>query len=173
MSEGWRKVFPRGDESPMWLSELRNTAHGALIKSPSGCRPRKQIAVIIPKCRPLTACSIPQLQAPFRPLRTLQTEISLLLPVMCHRSRRRRCSSLPFALRARFHHCDVSTVCRRGWEDGKLSDLHPHQSGARHTAAAVWLRDHTENTLGAFPDLWPHSWLGASRRSGQQPALLE
>lgn len=108
--------FPHGNESRICPGQFGNTAHAALIKSRSGCLPRKQITMIIPNCHPLTALRHPSIKAPFQLFYPLQTKISLLLSVMCHYSHRSAAAAVPFALCARFIHCDVSTVCRRGWK---------------------------------------------------------
>lgn len=97
--------FPRSNESPICPRGF--TTHAALIKSRSGCLPRKQITMIIPNCHPLTVLKHPSIKSPFQ-LFSPPKQRSLLLSVMCHYS---HC----FALCAHFNHHDVSSVCRRGW----------------------------------------------------------
>lgn len=80
--------FPQGNESRICPGQFGNTAHAALIKSRSGCPPRKQITMIIPNGHPLTALKHPSIKAPFQLFHPLQTKISLLLSVMCHYSHR-------------------------------------------------------------------------------------
>lgn len=131
--------FPHGDESRICPGQLGNTAHAALIKSRSGCPPRKQITMIIPNGHPLTALKHPSIKAPFQLFHPLQTKISLLLSVMCHLlpplCRSPSLSALvPFIAMCQLFAAEAE-------KDGKLSDLRRHESGAKHTAAAVWATD--------------------------------
>ena len=113
---------------------------------------RKQIAMIIPTCRPLTALKHPSIRP--RRNKALSPALCHVPPVPPHRS---RCPPAPNP-RTPFTHHDVSTVCGSRSKDGcalwpaprwKRCPGHSSFCGA----GSVW-----ENTWGSFCELWPHSW---------------
>lgn len=145
----WAKVFPHSHESQICPSGF--TTHAALIKSPSGCLPRKQITMIIPNCHPLTVLKHPSIKSPFQlspppPNKDLSSSLSCVItPTAPLRSLRAFQSSpcvncLPQRLEKKAN----SLTC-------------PDLKAARNTQPLLFgcrIRQKTSSGEG-FPELWP------------------
>lgn len=148
--------FPHGNESRICPGQFGNTAHAALIKSRSGCLPRKQITMIIPNCHPLTALKHPSIKAPFQLFYPLQTKISLLLSVMCHYSHRSAAAAAAAPLRSlhAFHSLRCVNCLPQRLKKTANSLTCADMKAARNTQPPLFgRRDQTENTFGAFAEL--------------------
>lgn len=136
---------------------LGSTTQAAAIKSQSGCLLRKQIAMIIPTCHPPTALKHPSIRQRCNILTPKQSSLSTSLSRIIT-------PTMPLLLPRSLHtfHSSWCVNCLQERQQRWLT-LWPTPRWhwcTRHTVFIVCWLDQSQNTLGPFSELWPHSWIG-------------
>lgn len=138
---------------------LRGNMHAAVIKSPSGCLLRKQIAVIIPTCHPLTVLKHPSIRPCWNILWSKQNPLSTSLS-------RTITPTVPFLLPCSLHtfHSSWCVNCLQERQQ-RWQTLGPHEddNSAHDTQSALlvgWINHKTSH--GLFLDFGHTAgWLGS------------
>lgn len=139
---------------------LRANIHAVVIKSQSGCLLRKQIAMIIPTCHPLTALKHPSIRPRWNILRSKQSSLSTSLSRIIT-------PTVPFLLPCSLHtfHSSWCVNClqerQQRWQT--LWPTPRWKQCTRHTACIVCRLGQSRNTLGPFFLNFDHTagWLGS------------